>query len=224
MLPRRLSSPQVFDGVVFYEDIRDALTARADSIGGEIGRRLAHRADLLSQAVEKYRRGYVAVPLPVISDFNKRYVNVVRSRFPALLPGPAMLKDGNPGESVTMIFSPDCLPKSPLLPQMRLVHQLREANANINFYTWGDRFGDLASELAPLLRGTGYKLQPIINRRKSGTSGLMVIAATPKVDNQAPFEEQLDTILAGMAKADELRCWFLSKREALIDISRRIGS
>jgi hypothetical protein len=211
-----------FNGVVLYEDVRDALVYRSEANTDELARRLSHRAALFGQAIDKSRRGYVAVPLPIVSEFNEHYVSALRHRFPKLLPGPAMLKDENPGESVTMIFAPECLPRSPALPQMRLVHQLREANANLNFYTWGDHFGDLVEELGPLIRGTGYKLQPTINRRKGGSSGLMVISSTPKVDNHSSFDEQLEAILEGMAKTEELRQWFLANRSDLSRIGQRV--
>jgi hypothetical protein len=211
-----------FDGVVSYEEVRDGLAQRARSVTGELARRLQYRAELVGQAIDKSRRGYVAVPLPGISDFNKRYVSLLQSRYPLLRPGPSMLKAGSPGESVTMIFAPETLPRTAGLPQMRIVHQLREANANINFYTWGDRFGDFSAELAPLLRGGAFKLQPTINRRKNGSSGLMVIAMTPKVNNQDPFEDQLDAVLEGMAKTDELRRWFTANQSALVRASQRV--
>jgi hypothetical protein len=207
-----------FDGVVSYESLRDLIRRRAAGASGELGLRLSHRADMLDQAIGKARRGYVAVPLAVVSDFNRKYVALLRSRFPHLIPGPAMLKAANPGESVTMIFAPETLPTATGLPQMRLVHQLREANANLNFYKWGDHFGDLAEQLAPLTRGTGFKLQPTINRRKEGRAGLMVIAATPKVDNQAAFTPQEGAILEGMKKAEDLRQWFVTNRPALARI------
>ena len=159
-----------FDGAMSYESIRDFLVARALAQTGELGARLRHRSALVDQAIGKQRRGYTAVPLPVIADFNKAYVALLRERFPNLMPGPAMMKDASPGESVTMIFAPGTLPAWLFLPQMRLVHQLREANANLCFYGWGDHFGDLAQPLGALIRGTGFKLQPTINRRKNGNA------------------------------------------------------
>lgn len=211
-----------FDGAVSYEFIRDALANRACEEMGELGARLRHRSELLDQAIGKFRRGYTAVPLPAISDFNERYVALLRQRFPSLLPGPAMLKPSSPGESVTMIFAPATLPTWDFLPQMRLVHQLREANTNLCFYGWGDHFTELAEPLAALTKGRGLKLQPTINRRKSGRAGLMVIAATEAVDNQRAFDEQVPAILSGMGKADALRLWLLDNRSGIEAIAGRL--
>lgn len=213
-----------FDGYVAYESIRDLLASRARKESGELAARLRHRAALLDQAVEKHRRGYTPVPLPVITDFNERYVALLREKYPNLIPGPAMLKPASPGESVTMIFGPETLPAWPFLPQMRLVHQLREANANLCFYGWGDQFTDLAEPLAHLAAGQGFKLQPTINRRKNGKSGLMLIAAADVVDNQRPFEPQVAAILDGMAKAETLRQWLLANKAGIESVAGRLST
>jgi hypothetical protein len=212
-----------FDGHVPYESIRDLLAERVGAESGELAARLRHRAALLDQAVEKHRRGYTPVPLPVITDFNERYVALLREKHPNLVPGPAMLKPASPGESVTMIFGPQTLPAWPFLPQMRLVHQLREANANLCFYGWGDQFADLAEPLARLAAGLGFKLQPTINRRKNGKSGLMLIAPADVVDNQRPFEPQVAAILDGMAKAEALRQWLFANKGAIESVAGRLS-
>ncbi|CAN5183587.1 hypothetical protein BH09PSE1_BH09PSE1_15660 [soil metagenome] len=201
-----------FDHCLSYEDIATFLRLRADDLGGELGHRLSHRARLMDQAVTKGRRGYRAVPLPIIADFNSAYVALCRREFPNLKPGPAMLKAVSPGESVTMIFGPDTLPKWSHLPQMRLVHQLREANVNLSFFGWGDHFADLVAPLSVALKGTGFKIVPTINKRKAGRSGLMIVAMTPAVSNQMPFAEQEAAVVAGLQAAETLRRWLADNR------------
>lgn len=107
-----------------------------------------------------------------------------------------MLKNA-PAESKTMIFAPSALPKWEFLPQTRLVHQLREGNANICLYGWGAHFSYLASEIATALAGTPYRLVPTINKRAGGRAGLMIVADTPQVDNLADFNAQRPQIEAG---------------------------
>lgn len=107
-----------------------------------------------------------------------------------------MLKEGRPGERKTMIFAPEVLPNWEFLPQMRIVHQLRESNANVNFYTWGDHFTALAATVAADLAGTPYRPVPTINKRTSGRSGLMIVVETPSIDNGAGFDDQRENILA----------------------------
>jgi len=59
-----------------------------------------------------------------------------------------------------MIFAPATLPSWDFLPQMRIVHQLREGNANVNFYTWGDHFTALAGAMASDLADTPSRTDP----------------------------------------------------------------
>jgi hypothetical protein len=214
-----------FDSIITYEEIVSFLQAQADrEIHRELAMRLVHRCDLLCQAIKKKRRGYERVPVAAIGTFNRDYVDLCRKRFPGLIPGPAMLRPEVPGESVTMIFAAETLPKATWLPQTRLVHQLREANANINFYTWGDAFEAIALDLRRDLQGTGFTLSATVNRRKGGRSGLMVCVPTPPVDNQRPFADQTGAILQGMGAADRLRGWFLANQSLLRSWSDRIRS
>ena len=197
-----------FDHVVYYESVIGFLSDRIAGTSGEIQARLSHKRDLLVQATTKARRGYEAVPLAGIDHFNQKYVAMLQSEKIQLEPGPSMLKEGRPGESRTMIFDPSALPKWPFLPQTRLVHQTREANANVNFYTWGDYFSDLAGQIGADLKGTGYRVVPTINKRVGGRSSLMIVAATPPVDSLLSFDDQRPAILEGARVTYELKKWF----------------
>ena len=205
-----------FDCVVTYEAIATHLSERSETTGGELAARLVHRAKLMDQAVTKARRGYEVVPLAPIGRFAARYVELLRSDGVDLPPGPAMLRSEAGGESKTMIFSPSALPGWPFLPQTRLVHQLREANANICLYTWGDLFTHLAGVIATDLLGTPYRLVPTINKRSGGRSGLMLVADTPVVDNLANFDEQIESIREGQRVTLALRDWF-SARSSVVE-------
>lgn len=201
-----------FSCSIAYEDISANFRQRASQADGELASRLSHRTDILEQAITKARRGYQAVPLVQIEAFNAKYVALLTSAGIDLEPGPSMLKEGRPGESKTMIFSPSALPKWPCLPQTRLVHQLREGNANINLYGWGDHFSHLAQILAPVLVGTVFRPVPTVNKRIAGKSGLMIVADTPSVDNLEGFDAQREAIMAGMKTTKSLQAWFLANR------------
>jgi len=203
-----------FDATVPYETVAAFLTQRAIS-GGEVGDRLRHRAAMMEQAITKSRRGYEAVPLAQIEQFNAKYVALARAKFPLLKPGPSMLKEGRPGESKTMIFAPDACPDWDFLPQMRIVHQLREGNANVNFYGWGDQFVTLAGPMATDLAGAPYRLVPTANKRANGRSGLMIVVETPQVDNISGFDAQADAIIKGMEATEGLRAWIWGHKEAV---------
>jgi hypothetical protein len=197
-----------FDCLVSYEAVAEFLHERAQKENGELRYRLRHRHELLQQAITKARRGYQAVPMAPIEAFNAKYVALMAEAGIDLEPGPSMLKEGRPGESKTMIFAPEALPKWAFLPQTRLVHQLREGNANINFYGWGGHFSHLASLIAPALVRTSYRPVPTNNKRVGGKAGLMIVADTPVVDNLLDFEDQREAILDGIRVTAELRSWF----------------
>ncbi len=201
-----------FDTVITYEEVSVHFAERVRG-EGELSRRLRHRREIIEQAITKSRRGYQAVPLAVIEQFNTKYVALAERVCPQLKPGTSMLKEGRPGESKTMIFGAGSLPDWEFLPQMRLVHQLREGNANINFYGWGDHFLRLAGMMAVDLSETNYRLVPTMNKRANGRSGLMIVAETPAVDNLRGFDAQAEAIEAGIKVADGLRAWLWSHRE-----------
>jgi len=211
---------QAFDRVVTYEAVCQHFNNRIQTAPDEIGARCLHRANLIEQAITKSRRGYVQVVHPGKRAFSNHYVTLLKELGSPLIPGPSMKKDSG-AESVTMIFEPKTLPKWPFLPQMRIVHQLREANANINFYTWGDHFPHLAQAMAPALQGTEFRLVPTVNKRRGGRSGLMIVAETPKVDQFADFDQQRDAITQGIRATEKLRDWLLDHR-ADVDAWSRI--
>lgn len=213
---------QAFDRVVTYESVCQHFRNRTQTAPGEIGARCLHRASLIEQAIGKSRRGYVQVVHPGKRAFSNHYVALLKELGSPLIPGPSMKKDSG-AESVTMIFAPKTLPKWPFLPQMRIVHQLREANANINFYTWGDHFPALAQAMAPALQGTDFRLVPTVNKRRGGRSGLMVVAETPKVDQFADFDQQREAIVQGIKATEKLRDWLLEHRANVEVWSRTVA-
>lgn len=212
-----------FDAVISYEEIRSMLLARAAQEAGEPAQRLKYRAGLLSQALEKSRRGYQSVPLAAVSSFTRAYVTLLEELQFGLLPGPSMLRDA-PAESKTMIFAPSALPKWSFLPQTRLVHQLREGNANICLYGWGDFFSHLAGEIAPSLAGTPYRIMPTVNKRSNGRAGLLIVADTPVIDNLTGFDEQRGLIEKGMQITADLAGWFEKQQTIAAAWAGRVAS
>lgn len=75
-----------FDVNISYEAVIAHLTDRT-SEPGELRLRLQHRREMLEQAITKARRGYEAVPLPVIERFNTKYAALTARSFPMLNPG-----------------------------------------------------------------------------------------------------------------------------------------
>lgn len=212
-----------FDCLITYEAIAEFMDGRVRKESGELKDRLLHRQHLVQQAITKARRGYQAVPMVEIEAFNAKYVALLAEASINLEAGPSMLKEGRPGESKTMIFAPGALPKWPFLPQTRLVHQLREGNANVNFYGWGRHFSYLATLMAPVLVSTPYRPVPTVNKRVGGNSGLMIVADAPMVDNLLGFDEQREAILEGMRVTAGLREWFLSNERAIAAWAKEVA-
>jgi hypothetical protein len=204
-----------FNSNISYEEVSKFIGNQSNRETGELSVRLKHKQALLDQAITKARRGYEVVPMVEIDAFNAKYVSLLRDYGVSLEPGPSMLKEGRPGESHTIIFATTALPKWPFLPQTRLVHQLREGNANINFYGWGRFFTILASVIAADLHDTPYRPVPTVNKRVGGKSGLMLVVDTPPIDNLKSFEEQRDQILQGARITAALRDWFVSNETAI---------
>jgi hypothetical protein len=98
---------------------------------------------------------------------------------------------------------------------VRIVHQLREGNANVNLYTWGNHFTALAATVAADLARTPYRPVPTNNKRTHGRSGLMIVVGTPPIDNETGFDAQRENILAGMKATDELRAWIWSHQNVV---------
>ncbi len=212
-----------FDAVVTYENVMEFMEKRMETEVGELAVRLAHRRNLMDQAVTKSRRGYEAIPVVEIDDFNSKYVTLCQRHFPGLIPGPSMIRVGRPGESKTMIFDPKTLTKYIYLPQTRIVHQLREGNVNINFYTWGNFFDDIATSIQTSLKETPFMVAATMNRRKGGSSGLMVYGETLPIDNLKPFDNQIPELLEGMKMVDLLRDWFEKNQMTIQEWSKQIN-
>ncbi len=200
-----------FDFVLSYETIENYFAQAALRETQAVASRLKYRAELMRQAINKGRRGYTQVIHPSKREFTKRYIPLARDLAPGLIPGPSMLRE-SAAESVTMIFAPETLPNWSFLPKMRIVHQLREGNANLNFYTWGEQFDAIADQLGRAVQGLGFRAEPTKNRRKGGKASLKVIVDTPRVDHLADFDAQLPAIRTGILKTNELLEWFLSRK------------
>ena len=203
-----------FDHLIGYEDLAAHFEARMARESGELAARLAHRVSLMRQAIDKQRRGYVQVIHPAKRQFTERYVALAREIAPELIPGPSMLRE-SAADSVTMIFAPETLPKWHFLPQMRIVHQLREGNANISFYTWGDHFPELAATISADLAGTGIRAVPSVNKRRNGRAGLMLVKETPELDHFVDFDAQIDAVRQGIVTTRALHDWFVRHRDAV---------
>lgn len=218
-----------FDAVVTYEELARNFWDKSVS-GGIEGGRMRFRAELLEQAINKGRRGYVAVPNAEIGDFNAAYVALLAEIAPDILPGPSMLKAANPDESVSMIF--DHARSFANLPRevrpTRFAHEFGRGQAHranyvsVIFGGWGpalpavkERFEQDAREL-----GASFVAKPPTKVRPN--PGLVMTCPTPAIDNQGDFGQQRQAIVAGIQRAETLRCWLLNNSSLLQGWKRQV--
>lgn len=200
-----------FDAHLSYETLRSYFATGETDLTLE---RRRHRVELLEQAIERHRRGYVERPVVAIGAFNKRYVALAAEMAPQLKPGAAMLKEARPSESKTQIFSSDILPRWPFLPKMRLVHQLRAGNVNFCLAGWKQRQDaikatfDVVIDAGPIFLDTSPK------------GALMFRVGTPMVDNMRDFETQRAAASKGINAASQLLAWVLGNEARFAAWSR----
>jgi len=221
-----------FDATVTYETIRDHLRLLADESGHEAVLRCGFRADILDQAVNKYRRGYTPIPDRVVGDFNKLYVSLLAAAAPSIIPGNAMLKPANPRESTSMIFN-QALSLSALPVEIRpsrFAHELgrgsdRRANyVAVTFAGWGSALPGVVDRLDADAIELGATFSSKTPNKNRPNPGLVMAIPTEPVDNQGDFDTQTEALEDGMAVALELRRWLHDNQEILLDWKRLIES
>lgn len=156
---------------------------------------------VLTRAIERCERGYLAEGIPAVTDNFLGYQNLLRACFPSLK---LMTRAGNnPTQSRTAKFEfPAHTP--PGVPIVHLSHQWQEGRAKIIFWTWGEKRERLGPVIAADVREAGFYLDP--NRTKS----LGFMKPTPVIDNHRPFEANKPLFLAGLETVMELRSWYMN--------------
>ena len=210
-----------FDCVIPYEDLADWFRERADQ--GQDSVRMRFRASIIDQAITKARRGYTPVPNEVIGGFNARYVELLEALAPGIFPGPSMLREANPDESVSMIF--DARRSLAFLPD-----ELRPSRFAHEFGRGQDT---RANYVAVVFPGWGRALPMIRERLERDTAGLNVTFATkpatkarprpglvmawpsPAVDNKGDFEAQRGLMEQGIMVALEVQAWLRTNQPVL---------
>jgi PD-(D/E)XK nuclease superfamily len=211
---RHASFASKFDAVVTYEEILDFFRNTVEENATLDSRRL-FRIRFLEQALLKLRRERQPVFVAEIRSFNASYLAMMNEYFPALRAGPAMTATKSPAESKTQIFDASILPDWDFLPRMRIVHQLREGLANINFYGWGKKLETLKSTFDQSIAVGELFLRKSNNKRANGKSGLMVCIQTPPIDNEAEFEPQEVRVMEGLGAVQGLLDWIHASEDLL---------
>jgi hypothetical protein len=178
---------------------------------------------LLDQAVFKFRRGYTAVPNKEIGSFNEQYVALLAKIAPSIFPGPSMLKEAPPDESVSMIYdharSLSFLPES--IRPTRFAHELgrnKDHRANyvaVKFAGWGRALPSLRERFLADTKGTGFTFSAKAPNKKRPNPGLIMALGTKPADNQGDFVSQSALLEDGIRTALRLQAW-LRDNQALL--------
>jgi hypothetical protein len=219
-----------FDAIIFYEDIIEFMKSRMPLTPAELHRRLQFRTELLEQALHKYRRGYISVPNVTIGSFNQRYVRLLSKLVPSILPGPTMLMDANPDESVSMIF--DHAGSLSFLPDQvrprRFAHEFgkneghRANYAAVTFARWGLAFDAVKSRLYSDTEDYGFEFSAKKPTKNRPQPGLIMSLETSPVNNQGVFEDQPPYVEMGIRSALRLQSWLKNKQDKLFEWKRLV--
>jgi hypothetical protein len=212
-----------FDVFLSYEKISAWYLQAQKKASADVYLRFKLRSELFDQAVNKYRRGYTAIPNKVIGTFNAQYVSLLREMAPEIIPGNSMLQKANPNDSSSMIFDQDrTLSFLPLeLRPRRFAHELgrgldyRANYVAVVFPGWGLAYPQMKDQLVEDTVTIGalfYAGRPNKNRPYPG---LRMYFPTEPVDSLKGFEEQREAIVDGINEAKVLRKW-LQQNQAVL--------
>jgi hypothetical protein len=201
------STCEEFDAAMSYEDVMKYLKEQATG-DGELALRYGHRLEMLKQAVERWRRGYTAVPDSTLTKLWADYYELAQTTAACLKmprPGP------KPANSTWPSFA-KALEQKPGLPRVELVHKWPDARVDIHLYGMAKHYDVVAVSVAPLL-GTEMRL------RKAGKS-LAVSIEVPRINVGQPLASQHEAAAEGLAAALRLQQWF---RQNSAELQARIG-
>jgi hypothetical protein len=216
-----------FDAAISYESIEEFFRRRSKTLHGELKARLEHRAEMLSQAITKQRRGYKPIPIPKIGNFNAQYLILLNEMAPDIVPGRGLKRQSDkPSDSVSMIYDTNKsfvgLPKE-IIPT-RFAHELGRGKAhranyvNVQFRGFDRGFNRLSAQDRKSIEGDGIVIEIKLDRR-SGKKILKLKIPTPAVDNQARFDKSKSEIRKGIQSANTLRQWCFNRVSLLTQIS-----
>lgn len=218
-----------FDACVTYEALAGFFCNRCGLVEPE-GARMRFRADLIEQAIKKGRRGYIPVPNPVIGTFNENYVRLLEELAPEIVPGPSMLKLGNPDESVSMIYDAKrslAFLDADVRPS-RFAHELGKGSETRSNYVavvfpgWGQALPVLREVLERDTAAVGATFSAKVPTKVRPRPGLVMSWQTEPVNNQASFEDQRDVIARGIQTARALQSWLKENQPTLLRWKRLV--
>ena len=203
-----------FDTSISYNEIIRYFNSRAKRLSKsnmELSKRYEHRKDMLIQAVEKQRRGYVPETDKAVTAFWAAYYEYAKEHAPSLKldrPGP------KPSQS-DFIFFKRAIGRIYPLPKLTIKHKLSHALVDLEIEGWGKHF----QEVSPVLEKS---LDSDMRIRKAAKS-LAITIDVRAITTSSPFEEQVDLVALGLNAALRMQEWYRVKKNELIKCSESLS-
>lgn len=175
----------VVDGTLAYEDVREWFDARD-------ARRAAYKADVLTEAIEQNRRGYVSEPDEAVTAIHRQYWAIANEAFPELgMEQP----DGVPSGNLWVRFKPRALPAD-----VQLVHKMGRGDVDLQFSGAAESAEEFVEKYEP-------QLEQDMRIERTGKS-MAVRIAVPTIATEGAASDQDDEMRSGLAAAHRLLDWY----------------
>ncbi len=190
-----LSVNHSFDLAITYEEVRGWFLNQK-----ELGPRAVHKAEMISLAIEKQRRGYQPIRDEDVSVFWQEYWGAAVKYYPRLhMKKPDRDK---PWGADFLGFKP-----VELIEEARLIHKLERGTVDLELSGIGHALEQVRKDLATHLK-EGMRLV------KTGKS-VSVRYETAALDLSKPFDTQRNKVMTALQKADDLYEWSLQNQKTL---------
>ena len=150
------------------------------------------RSAILRRALDRGTVGWTLIPNESVTEFWRRYWELVRALAPELqMPKPTVKAE----TSAFVFFRPSALPKG-----VKLIHKARYGNVDI-------QFDGRAAQIDAITAKYGPRLEPGMSITQAGKSAVVRIEV-PTIDLTAPFADSEATAREGIWAARLLLLWY----------------
>jgi hypothetical protein len=201
----------VFDAVVTYENLIAFFERVPEGSTPELEARRNHRREVLEQALNRYRRGWVLRRNEAVTRTWQFYYQRAVNQAPGL----EMRKTGpKPSDSNWIILRAGSTIGS--VPHCEIVHKLHDGSVELHIRSWG-RWRHLAEPLLQPMLGSDMEV-------RTAKKSLSVKLTVPSVNAHEPPEPQVIAIDAGLNAALRIKDWYHRNRSALQECAKAIAS
>jgi len=157
----------------------------------------AFRSAILRRALDRGTVGWTLIPNESVTEFWRRYWELVRALAPELqMPKPTVKAE----TSAFVFFRPSLLPKG-----VKLIHKARYGNVDI-------QFDGRAAQIDEITAKYGPRLEPGMSIIQAGKSAVVRIEV-PTIDLTAPFADSEAAAREGIWAARLLLLWYRSLQQ-----------